>query len=116
MKGIFGSGTRDFLIIRFCALIMVFYTIYLLIFFVSNPILDFHLWYNFFHQLTNKILFLAFIISFAIHLWIGTWAIGSDYLTKARLGSFGPIVFKVFRLFCAMNILLVLILSLLIIF
>ncbi len=64
MKGIFGSGTNDFLAVRISSLILFGY--------------------------------FAFLIFFM--------AIGSDYLTLARLGNFGSTVNKLYRIFCALII------------
>ncbi len=40
-------------------------------------------------------------MSFAVHTWLGTWAIGTDYLTEARFGLFGQPANMIYRVICA---------------
>ena len=89
MKGIFGSGTNDFLAVRISSLILLSYFLYLTFFVISNAPISFDLWNGLFENIVMKIFTTLFLLSFGIHTWIGTWAIGSDYLTLARLGGLG---------------------------
>ena len=104
----FESGTNEFIIIRACALLMFLYIIYLVYFIVSTPVVDYMTWEGFFEGFLTRIFSSIFLISFAIHTWFGTWAIGTDYFTPARLGGLSKIVYSSYRLFCALLITVVL--------
>ena len=103
-----GSGTKDFIIIRVCAVLILLYSIYLAAFFISTEGVSFKVWSTFFQSPINKILTSAFFLAFAIHTWRGTWAIASDYLTPKFFGNFSKYVYLTFRLFVAAVIALVL--------
>ena len=103
-----GSGTKDFIIIRVCAVLILLYSIYLAAFFISSNGVNFRVWSSFFQNPLNKILTSAFFLAFAIHTWRGTWAIASDYLTPKFFGNFGKYAYLTFRLFVAAVIALVL--------
>ena len=111
----FESGTNEFIIVRACAMLMFLYIIYLIYFIVSTPSIDYSLWKTFFEGFVTRIFSSLFLISFAVHTWFGTWAIGSDYFTPARLGDLSKIVYSSYRIFCFLVISVVLIWSLLII-
>ena len=115
MKGIFGSGTRDFLIIRISSLILLGYFLFLIAYITMNSPLTFSLWNGLFENILMKVFTSLFLFSFCVHTWIGTWAIGSDYLTPDRLGSLGNPIYKVYRSLCAVIIGTILLWSLIII-
>ena len=115
MKGIFGSGTNDFLAVRISSLILLSYFLYLTFFVISNAPINFYLWNGLFENVAMKIFTTLFLLSFGVHTWIGTWAIGSDYLTLARLGGMGLYINKFYRIVCALIISCVTVWSLLII-
>ncbi len=104
MKGIFGSGTNDFLLIRFSSLILLIYFFYLAFFILSNAPLTFEVWNGLFSSIFMRVFTSLFLISFGIHTWIGTWAVGSDYLTEARLGGVGLLINKFYRVLCGLII------------
>ena len=89
MKGIFGSGTNDFLAVRISSLILLSYFLYLTFFVISNAPINFYLWNGLFENVVMKIFTTLFLLSFGIHTWIGTWAIGSDYLLWLGWGGWG---------------------------
>ena len=114
--GKLGTGTRDFLIVRICALLMLLYSLYLLGFLITGETNNFAKWNSFFESSLNKILSLIFFTAFAIHTWFGTWAIASDYLTPKIMGNFGSFAYIIFRVLVAAVIALVLTWAKLIIF
>ena len=114
--GKIGTGTRDFLIVRICAFLMLLYSLYLLEFLITGEINNFTKWNSFFESSLNKILSLTFFTAFAIHTWFGTWAIASDYLTPKIMGNFGSFAYIIFRVLVAAVIALVLTWAILIIF
>jgi len=76
-----GHGSKEFLIIRACALLILFYTLYLGSFIIFAQEVNFNTWSKFFDNTFNKIFTSIFFLAFAVHTWLGTWAVASDYLT-----------------------------------
>jgi len=103
-----GSGTKDFIIIRVCAFLILIYSIYIAAFVISNDGINFNDWSSFFQSPINKILTSVFFVAFAVHTWRGTWAIATDYLTPRFFGNFSKYAYLIFRLFVAGVIALVL--------
>ncbi len=58
---------------------------------------NFKQWSAFFDNIINKILTSLFFIAFAIHTWLGTWAVASDYLTSRIFGNLGGTLYIIFR-------------------
>ena len=50
---------------------------------------NFNQWSAFFGNTINKILTSLFFMAFAVHTWLGTWAVASDYLTPRIFGGLG---------------------------
>ena len=103
-----GHGSKEFLVIRACALLILFYTIYLGSFVIVTDELNFDLWSTFFKSTHNKILTSVFFLAFAVHTWLGTWAVASDYLTPRIFGNLGRILHVSFRGIVAAIIVLIL--------
>tara|TARA_B100000424_G_C22889502_1_gene473184 strand:- start:286 stop:636 length:351 start_codon:yes stop_codon:yes gene_type:complete len=103
-----GHGSKEFLIIRACAVLMLIYTLYLGGFVLLADEVNFNQWSAFFDNTLNKIFTSLFFLAFAIHTWLGTWAVASDYLTPRIFGSFGRIMNVGFRGIVAAIIALVL--------
>ena len=61
-----GSGTKDFIIIRVCAVLILLYSIYLTAFFISTNGVNYKVWSAFFQSPLNKISTSVFFIAFAI--------------------------------------------------
>ena len=59
-----GTGTRDFLIVRICALLMLLYSLYLLGYLLTGEINNFAKWNSFFESSLNKVLSLIFFAAF----------------------------------------------------
>ena len=49
-----GTGTRDFLIVRICALLMLLYSLYLLGYLLTGELNNFAKWSSFFETALNK--------------------------------------------------------------
>ena len=76
---------------------MLLYSLYLLGYLLTGEINNFAKWNSFFESSLNKTLSLIFFADFAVHTWFGTWAGASDYLTPRIFGSFGRILYLIFR-------------------
>ena len=115
----FKTATNEFLLVRICAVLMFFYTAYIITFIASTPSIDYPIWKSFFDEITTKVFTLVFVSAFAFHTWHGLTAIGQDYLhtdsTFGRLGNLSPLIYSSYRLICAIIISIVFIWSLLII-
>lgn len=92
-----GHGSIEFLTVRACAILMLFYTLYLGGFVLLTDEVNFNQWSAFFNNTINKILTSIFFLSFAIHTWLGTWAVASDYLTPRIFGNSGRTLYVFFR-------------------
>ena len=103
-----GHGTKEFLIIRVCAILILLYTLYLGSFILLSDQITFNNWSAFFDQTINKVLSSIFFLAFGIHTWLGTWAVASDYLTPRIFGGLGRKLYIVFRSVVAAIIILVL--------
>ena len=92
-----GHGSKEFLVIRACAVLILLYTLYLGGFLLLTDEVNFNQWSAFFGNTLNKILTSTFFLAFAVHTWLGTWAVASDYLTPRIFGNLGIILFLGFR-------------------
>ena len=74
------SGLREWLLQRITAVIIGTYTVFLLIFFLINPDLQYNQWVELFmHPFMRIFSFLA-LLSVVYHAWIGIWIVLTDYL------------------------------------
>lgn len=80
------SGLYDWLIQRVGAVVLTAYTVFLVVYIVLNPELDFAQWSALFGNLWMRIFSLLALISFITHAWIGLWSVLTDYLTSRLLG------------------------------
>ena len=103
-----GHGSKEFLTIRACALLILLYTLYLGSFVVLAHEVNFNTWSEFFDNTFNKIFTSIFFLAFAVHTWLGTWAVASDYLTPRIFGNLGRILYISLRSVVAAIIALVL--------
>ena len=110
-----GHGSIEFLTVRVCAIFLLLYTLYLSGFVLLTDEVNFNQWSAFFDNTINRIFTSIFFLAFAVHTWFGTWAVASDYLTPRIFGSFGRILYVVFRGIVAAIIALVLTWALIII-
>lgn len=117
-----GKGTIDFLLIRISSLILLMYFLFLTGFFLKSTPVDYFAWSSLMSNPLMKVATFLFLISFGVHAWLGTWAIGSDYLSPRFLGFASPkISFLgkplnfIYRVICGLLILVVVLWSAIII-
>lgn len=79
------NGVQDFILLRVTAVILTFYTLYLLGFFLGAGEVTYPLWLDFWSMLKNKVFTLLALLSVLIHAWIGLWQVLSDYIKSALL-------------------------------
>lgn len=79
------SGTHDFVLIRASALIMAAYAIFLVVWFLMNPNVDYGQWVSLYSHLGMKVFTLLALTGLLIHGWIGIWQVLTDYVKSSRL-------------------------------
>lgn len=72
-------GLKDWLIQRVTAVVMALYSLFLIGFFLTQP-LTFASWQGFFHCLPVRLASLLFLLSVFIHAWVGMRDIFMDYV------------------------------------
>lgn len=72
-------GLKDWLIQRVTAVVMAFYSLFLIGFFFTQP-LTFASWHGLFHGLPMRLASLLFMLSVFIHAWVGMRDIFMDYI------------------------------------
>lgn len=102
------NGIHDFILIRATAIILTFYTIYMVGFFTFGPDLSYETWTDFFGKLSTKVFTMLALMSILIHAWIGLWQVLTDYIKPAALRAgiqFGVVVVLFVYLFSGFFIL-----------
>ncbi len=81
------SGLHDWMIQRVTAVVLAAYVIYLTVFVLSTPHIQFEVWQALFAQTAFKIFSFLAIASLCFHAWVGLWIISTDYIkiTSMRL-------------------------------
>jgi succinate dehydrogenase / fumarate reductase membrane anchor subunit len=115
MKGILGSGTRDYIWIRISAIILAAYFVVVSSVLILNSPISFDFWNQLYSSFWMKLFTSFSVLAFAIHAWLGTWAVGTDYLTPLMLGGFSKYIYGAYRVACALVILITLFWSIFII-
>lgn len=74
------NGVHDFILVRASAIILTFYTLYLIGFFVLIPEINYGTWTSFWAQTSTKVFTMLALASLLMHGWIGMWQITTDYI------------------------------------
>jgi len=77
-------GVRDWLLQRVTAGVMALYTLFLGVFFLTQP-LSFEGWSTLFHSLPLRLASLLFLFSLFLHAWVGMRNIFMDYIHPTAL-------------------------------
>ena len=83
--GLTGSGSRDWVVQRFGAVILAVYSIVLLGYFLTHGGVSYVEWSGFITSLPMRLLSLVAIIALAGHAWVGIWTILTDYVKSGSL-------------------------------
>lgn len=78
-----GNGLRDWLIQRVSALVIGAYALFMIIFLLCNPHLQYTDWVNLYSCIWVKVATVLGLVAFLFHAWIGIWTVTTDYL-KAK--------------------------------
>lgn len=79
------SGLQDWLIQRITAIILAIYTVFLIIYFVTHPTLQYEQWRALFDFNLMKYSSLLALLSLILHAWIGIWTVITDYIKPLLL-------------------------------
>lgn len=74
------SGTHDFILLRASAVIMASYAIFMVIWLVCNPGVNYAGWTALFSHLGMKVYTLLALTGLLVHGWIGIWQVLTDYV------------------------------------
>lgn len=81
------SGLADYVIQRVSAVVLVLYTLCVVGFFVSAPVLDHAALVGYFGGPVMKLFSTLAVLATAAHAWIGMWTVGTDYIRPHYFGS-----------------------------
>jgi succinate dehydrogenase / fumarate reductase membrane anchor subunit len=92
------SGLSDWLIQRVSAVVLAVYTLFIVLYLLFNPGLDYAAWNGLFSQTWMRIFSLLAFVSLAAHAWIGLWTVTTDYLkpTAIRVGVQILVILSIF--------------------
>lgn len=79
------DGVQDFLTLRFTAIIISAFSLYMLWFFVSTPTIDYPTWKQFFSGVGTQVFTMAALVSIMMHVRIGLWQVLTDYVKAPKL-------------------------------
>ena len=74
------SGLSDWLVQRVSAVILAVYSIFMVVYLLLNPQIDFVQWSSLFSGTGMRIFSLMALLSLGAHCWIGFWSVSTDYL------------------------------------
>ena len=83
--GLTGSGTRDWIVQRFGAVVLALYSITLLVFFLTHGNVTFIEWSAFMTSLPMRLFSLVAIVALAGHAWVGLWTVLTDYVKSGSM-------------------------------
>lgn len=83
------SGVRDWLLQRGSALVLGAYTVFLSVFLLLHPDLNYAVWSELFSALWVQLFSAVTLLAFVVHAWVGLWTVATDYLTDRMLGAWG---------------------------
>ncbi|GAB5498307.1 MAG: succinate dehydrogenase, hydrophobic membrane anchor protein [Pseudohongiellaceae bacterium] len=98
------SGLSDWIIQRFSAVLLGSYTVFLLVWFLLHPELDYAQWRGLFDATAMRLFSLITLAALCGHAWIGMWTVGTDYLTPSHAGSNATAIRLVYQAGCVLLI------------
>lgn len=78
-------GLKDWLVQRVTAVVMAFYTLFLIAFLVTHQPLDFAAWQGLFHSEPVRLASLLFLFGVFLHAWVGMRDIFMDYVHSTAI-------------------------------
>ena len=80
-----GNGLKDWIIQRFSAIYFAVYSVFLLIFIMLHPHLEFSQWHSLFHCTIFQVATVGALFMLTLHAWIGIWTVTTDYLKSTAI-------------------------------
>ncbi len=74
------SGLYDWMIQRATAVVLLAYTVFIVLYLLFSPDLDYGQWKALFEQTWVRVFTLLTLISLGAHSWIGLWSVSTDYI------------------------------------
>ncbi len=96
------SGLYDWMVQRVTAVVLAAYTLFMVIWLLSQPEVGYQFWKELFEQTWMRIFSLMTLFSLGAHAWIGMWTISGDYLNERALGSKALVVRFLFQALCGL--------------
>ena len=81
------SGLYDWMLQRVTALILGAFFIFLILYLLLNPGMEYGQWSALFGQTWMRIFTLLTLLATLAHAWVGMWTITTDYLNDRAFGS-----------------------------
>jgi succinate dehydrogenase / fumarate reductase membrane anchor subunit len=96
------SGLQDWLIQCISAVILAIYTAFLVVYFVTHPVLQYEQWHMLFECRVMKYASALVLLSLISHAWIGIWTVITDYIKPHVLRLSVEISFIIALFVCLM--------------
>lgn len=92
------SGLSDWLIQRVSAVVLALYALFIVLYLLFNPGLDYATWSGLFSQTWMRIFSLLAFVSLSAHVWVGLWTVTTDYIkpTGIRVGVQMFVILSIF--------------------
>ena len=74
------SGLADWLVQRVSAVILGAYSVFMVVYLLLRPEVEFAQWDGLFNDTSMRICSLMALLSLGAHCWIGLWSVSTDYL------------------------------------
>lgn len=75
-----GNGLKDWLIQRMTAVYLAVYTIFLVVYLLMHPQLQYAQWHYLFANTVFQIATVLALFTLSLHAWIGIWTVTTDYM------------------------------------
>lgn len=94
------SGLYDWMAQRVSAVVLAAYFLFLIIYLVVHPGLQYAQWHALFSAMWMRIFSLLALVALGAHAWVGMWTIATDYLTPMAFGKSATTIRFLFQAVC----------------
>lgn len=75
-----GNGLKDWLIQRVTAVYFAAYSLFIMIFLLVHPQLNYQAWHALFSNTLMQIASMGALFVVSLHAWVGIWTVTTDYM------------------------------------
>lgn len=75
-----GNGLKDWLIQRVTAVYFAVYSLFLVVFFLTHPEINFAQWHDLAMNTVFRIATVVALFALSLHAWVGIWTVTTDYI------------------------------------